>query len=112
MEAFLATILLWAANYAPKNWMFCWGQTLPINQNTALFALLGTTFGGDGVSVFKLPDFRGRVPVGVGPNPGNSTYVLGQVGGSESVTLTINNMPAHNHPFSLSVVVKASNTQA
>ena len=112
MEAFLATILLWPCNFAPNGWAFCAGQILSISQNTALFSLLGTTYGGNGQTTFGLPDFRGRVPVGAGQGPGLSSYNLGQVSGSETVTLTVNQMPAHNHTVALTVTVSASNAQA
>jgi len=88
------------------------GQLLPIAQNTALFSLLGTIYGGNGQTTFALPDFRGRVPVGVGQGPGLSNYDLGQLGGTETVTLTINQMPAHNHSVSITVTLNASNAQA
>ena len=108
----MATILLWAANFNPRGWAFCQGQLLSISQNTALFSLLGTTFGGNGQTTFGLPDFRGRVPVGVGQGPGTSMYDLGQPGGAESTTLTINQMPAHTHTVAVTLTVKASNAQA
>lgn len=97
MEAFLASILLFAGNFAPSGWAFCNGQILPISQNQALFALLGTTYGGDGRSTFALPDLRGRVPVHFGQGPGLSNYSLGQVNGAENTTLTVANLPAHTH---------------
>lgn len=112
MDQLLATILLWPVNFNPTGWAFCQGQLLAISQNTALFSLLGTTFGGNGQTTFALPDFRGRVPVGTGQGPGTSNYTLGQTGGSENVTLTINQMPAHTHSVSVTVTVKASNAQA
>ena len=98
MEAFLATIMGWAPNFAPRGWAFCGGQILPIAQNTALFSLLGTTYGGNGQTTFALPNLFSRLPIGAGQGPGLSSYDLGQVGGTESTTLTINNMPAHAHP--------------
>ncbi|MGH8059564.1 MAG: phage tail protein [Candidatus Entotheonellia bacterium] len=84
-------------NFAPRGWAFCQGQILPIAQNTALFSLLGTTYGGNGQTTFGLPDLRGRVPNSSGQGPGLSNYDLGQVGGTESVTLITNQMPAHTH---------------
>jgi microcystin-dependent protein len=96
-EPFLGMIIIVPYNFAPRGWAFCNGQILPIAQNTALFSLLGTTFGGNGQTTFALPDLRGRVPNSSGQGPGLSSYDLGQVGGTESTTLTINNMPAHNH---------------
>jgi microcystin-dependent protein len=112
METFLATILLWGANFNPTGWAFCWGQLLPISQNTALFSLLGTTFGGNGQTTFGLPDFRGRVPVGAGQGPGLSNYSLGQMGGTENTTLTVQNLPSHTHVITLTLKIKASNAQA
>jgi len=112
MEPFLSMILLWPCNFNPRGWAFCQGQLLSIAQNTALFSLLGTTYGGNGQTTFALPDFRGRVPVGVGQGPGTSMYDLGQVGGTESTALTINQMPAHTHTVAVTLTVKASNAQA
>ena len=96
-EPFLASIVMFAGNFAPRGWAFCAGQLLPIAQNTALFSLLGTTFGGNGQTTFALPDLRGRTPVGQGQGPGLSNIDLGQSSGSESVTLISSQMPAHNH---------------
>jgi microcystin-dependent protein len=96
-EPFLGQIILVPYNFAPRGWAFCNGQILPISQNTALFSLLGTTFGGNGQTTFALPDLRGRVPNGSGQGPGPSNYDLGQVAGTETVTLTVNQMPMHNH---------------
>lgn len=97
MEAYLATIMGWAPNFAPRGWAFCWGQILSIAQNTALFSLLGTTYGGNGQTTFALPNLASRFPIGAGQGPGLSNYTLGQMAGSENTTLTLNNMPAHNH---------------
>ncbi|HXO75603.1 MAG TPA: tail fiber protein [Puia sp.] len=108
METFLSCILLWPCNFAPVGWAFCAGQLLSIAQNSALFSLLGTTYGGNGTTTFALPDLRGRVPVGVGQGPSLSNYNLGQASGSEHVTLTIGNLPAHAHTFTVS----ASNVNA
>ena len=96
-EPFLGMIIIVPYNFAPRGWAFCQGQILPISQNTALFSLIGTTFGGNGQTTFALPDLRGRVPNGAGQGPGLSNYDLGQVGGTESTTLTINQMPQHAH---------------
>ena len=96
-EAYIAEIRLFAGNFAPRGWMSCEGQLLSIAQNTALFSLLGTTYGGNGVNTFALPDFRGRSAVGQGQGPGLSPYVEGQTGGAETVTLSTNQLPAHNH---------------
>ncbi|MDQ6477210.1 tail fiber protein [Dyadobacter sp. LHD-138] len=97
MEAYMGTVMAWAPNFAPRGWAFCQGQTLSITQNSALFSLLGTTYGGDGQTTFRLPDLRGRTPLGAGNGPGLSPYELGQSSGAESVTITLNEMPAHNH---------------
>jgi len=96
-EPFIGEIILFAGNFAPRGWALCQGQLLSIAQNTALFSILGTTYGGDGVTTFALPDLRGRVPVGQGQGPGLSNYVLGEQSGSENVTLIITEIPAHNH---------------
>jgi microcystin-dependent protein len=96
-EPYLGTIAMFAGNFAPRGWAFCAGQILSIAQNTALFSILGTTFGGDGVQTFALPDLRGRTPVGTGQGPGLTNINLGDRGGAETVTLTVANMPAHNH---------------
>jgi microcystin-dependent protein len=96
-EPFLGYIALVAFNFAPQGWAFCNGQLLPISQNEALFSLLGTTFGGDGVTTFALPDLRGRVPIHSGQGLGLSPYVLGQLAGSESVGVNVNEMAGHTH---------------
>ena len=93
----IGEIRMFAGNFAPYGWAFCQGQILPIAQNTALFSLLGTTYGGNGTTTFALPDLRGRVPVGFGQGPGLSNRVIGEQFGSELVTLNINQMPSHNH---------------
>jgi microcystin-dependent protein len=84
-------------NFPPRGWALCNGQILPIAQNTALFSLLGTTYGGNGQTTFALPDLRGRVALSSGQGPGLSNYLLGQVGGDESVTLNVNQIPTHAH---------------
>ncbi len=100
MEPYLGMIALFPYNFAPRGWLTCSGQLLSIAQNSALFSLLGTTYGGDGVTTFALPDLRGRSPVGVGQGPGLSQVVLGQVSGVENVSLLVSNLPAHNHLIS------------
>lgn len=102
MEGYLGEIRMFAGTFAPKNWAFCQGQTLGIAQNTALFAILGTTYGGNGTTTFGLPDFQGRVAVGAGNGPGLSSVVLGEVSGTENNTLTTANLPAHTHPMNAS----------
>lgn len=96
-QAFLGEIRMFAGNFAPQGWAFCNGQLLAISQNDALFSLLGTTYGGDGITTFGLPDCRGRIPIHMGQGPGLSSYNLGTKGGVENVTLTLNQLPAHNH---------------
>lgn len=97
-EPFLGQIAFVPYNFAPKYWAECNGQILPIAQNQALFSLLGTTYGGNGTTTFALPDMRGRVLVHNGQAPGGATnYTMGEIGGAESVTLLITQMPAHNH---------------
>ncbi len=99
MDGVLAQILLFASNFAPRNWSFCQGQILAIAQNQALFSLLGTIYGGDGRTTFALPDLRGRAPIGPGQGPGLSSYGVGQKGGVETVTLNTTQIPSHTHAF-------------
>jgi microcystin-dependent protein len=99
MEPLIGTIIQFAGNFAPRGWMLCDGTLLAISQNAALFSILGTTYGGDGVTTFALPDLRGRVCIHVGQGPGLSPYSLGESGGTENVTLLVNNMPAHSHSY-------------
>jgi microcystin-dependent protein len=94
---FVGEILVVPYEFAPNGWAFCDGSVLPISQNEALFNLIGTTYGGDGVSTFALPDLRGRTAVHMGQGPGLSAYVIAQNGGEESVTLSVSQMPAHTH---------------
>jgi microcystin-dependent protein len=96
-EPFIGQIMMFAGNFAPRGWATCDGQLLSIAQNTALFSILGTTYGGNGQTNFALPDLRGRVSVHPGNGPGLSGYSLGQTGGSENATITSNQMPAHTH---------------
>jgi microcystin-dependent protein len=108
-EPFIGEIKIFAFNFAPRGYSFCSGQTLSISQNTALFALLGTTYGGNGQTTFVLPDLRGRVAIGQGQGNGLSNYVLGQVSGSENTTLLATNMPAHTHTAQVNVNNTAAN---
>ncbi|MCW2497673.1 tail fiber protein [Jatrophihabitans sp.] len=96
-DPFVGEIRMFAGNFAPQGWAFCNGQLIAISQNTALFSILGTNYGGNGSSTFGLPDLRGRVPVHWQQGPGLSTYNVGQAGGAESVTLTAQQLPAHSH---------------
>lgn len=91
-QPYVGEIRIFAGNFAPAGWMFCEGQLLPISENETLFQLIGTTYGGDGQSTFSLPDLRGRAPI----HQGNG-FILAETGGAESVTLTVNQIPAHNH---------------
>lgn len=98
MDEYIGIVKIFAGTFAPKGWMFCQGQILSIAQNTALFSILGTTYGGDGVTTFALPNLGGLVPTGAGSSPVSGTrYIMGEIGGGESVTLGIPNMPAHVH---------------
>ena len=121
MDEYIGIIKCFAGNFAPRTFMFCAGQTLAISSNSALFAILGTTYGGNGQTTFQLPDLRSRVPIGAGQGVGLSTYQLGQKGGVESVTLGINQLPQHNHTAvftptgggsGAAVTLKASNKEA
>ncbi|MBI1385543.1 MAG: phage tail protein [Rhizobiales bacterium] len=96
-EPYIGQVQLFGFNFAPRGWAFCTGQLLAIAQNTALFSLLGTTYGGDGRTTFGLPDLRGRVPIGAGQGPGLANYTWGDRAGREQVTLTISQMPSHTH---------------
>jgi microcystin-dependent protein len=111
-DPFVAEIRIFPFNFAPKGWAFCDGQLLPISQNTALFSLLGTTYGGDGKSTFALPNLQGSVPVHVGgnqPGPGLSIYDLGQTGGSAAVTLLATETPSHTHSVMAQTIDQGDN---
>ncbi|MFT4626805.1 MAG: microcystin-dependent protein [Myxococcota bacterium] len=97
MTPFLGQIMMFGGNFAPRGWAMCDGQLLAISQYSALFSILGTTYGGDGVSTFGLPDLRSRSPMHAGTGPGLGHKTLGAKGGHETVTLTTNQLPAHNH---------------
>jgi len=96
-DPFVAEIRIFPFNFAPKGWAWCDGQLLPLSQNTALFSLLGTTYGGDGKSNFALPDLQGRAPMHPGQGPGLSLHDLGETGGSETVSLLESEIPSHSH---------------
>ena len=96
-DNFVAELSIFPFNFAPTGFAFCNGQTMAISSNTALFSLLGTTYGGNGTSTFQLPNLQGSTPIGMGQGPGLSSRSIGEVGGEESVTLTISKMPAHAH---------------
>lgn len=97
MNPFIGQIVMFGGNFAPRSWALCDGQLLAISSNEALFSILGTTYGGDGRTTFALPDLRGRVPVHAGSGPGLTPRTLGSKGGQERVTLTIPELPSHNH---------------
>jgi len=101
-DPFVAEIRIFPFNFAPKGWAFCNGQLLPISQNTALFSLLGTTYGGDGKSTFALPNLQVSAPMHPGQGPGLSLHDLGEVGGSETVTLLVSEIPGHSHTAGVS----------
>jgi microcystin-dependent protein len=110
MEGTMATIIIFAGNFAPRSWMYCDGSLLAISQYDALFALIGTTYGGDGIQTFALPDLRGRIPVGTGSGPGlNDNIILGQSAGSEHITMTQAQLPAHAHPMMAQLGTSSSN---
>jgi microcystin-dependent protein len=109
-EAFIGTIMMFAGNFAPKNWALCNGQLLPIAQNTALFSILGTTYGGNGTTTFALPNLQSRIPMQAGQGEGLSHRELGEMGGLEAVTLTVDNLPAHNHLINCKGAAGNSNT--
>lgn len=108
-DPFVAEIRIFPFNFAPKGWAWCDGQLMPLSQNTALFSLLGTTYGGDGKSNFALPDLQRRAPMHPGQGPGLSLHDLGETGGSETVTLLESEIPAHSHALESSASFNASN---
>lgn len=102
MDVYIGFIALFPYSFAPYNWSFCQGQMIGVNQNQALYALLGNTYGGSGQATFGLPDLRGRMPIGAGTNTQGTTYSLGQAAGAAQTTLLQNHMPLHVHPASFS----------
>lgn len=108
-DPFVAEIRIFGGNFAPRGWAFCDGQLLPISQNTALFSLLGTTYGGDGRTTFALPDLRGRSPLHQGQGPGLSSRQLGEPAGVENVTLTQSQIPVHTHALASGGAAVATN---
>src|SRR5215831_5763391 len=110
MEGTLAVVTCFAADFAPRGWTTCDGQILAISTNQALFSLLGTVYGGNGVTTFGLPDLRGRSPLCQGQGLGLSNYVLGQPGGNETVTLTTGNLPLHVHNGPVNLYLNCDNT--
>src|SRR4029079_9273536 len=114
MDPFIAEIRIFPFNFAPRSWAFCDGQLLPISQNTALFSLIGTFYGGDGQSSLALPDMQGNAPMHTGnqPGPGLTTHTLGETGGTEAVTLLVSEMPAHSHTLNAATVPATLNAPA
>jgi len=111
-DPFVAEIRIFPFNFAPKGWAWCDGQLMPLSQNTALFSLLGTTYGGDGKSNFALPDLQGRAPMHPGQGPGLSLHDLGETGGSETVTLLESEIPAHSHAMRAANEASTTNSPA
>ena len=109
MDPFVAEIRIFPFNFPPTGWAFCDGQILPISQNTALFSLLGTTYGGDGKSNFALPNMQGNTPMHPGQGPGLSLHDLGETGGSETVSLLESEIPSHSHQMSVSSQLATAN---
>lgn len=109
-DPFIGQIILFAGNFAPRDWALCNGQLLSISQNSALFSILGTTYGGDGQVTFALPDLQGRVAIGNGQGNGLSGRVLGELAGTENTTLTVNQLPAHRHSLLASGTLGDSNS--
>jgi microcystin-dependent protein len=108
MNGFIGSVTLFAGSFAPRNWALCQGQLISIASNTALFSILGTTYGGNGTTTFALPDLRGRAVVGAGQGPGLSMYSLGQIGGTETTTLLSFNIPAHTHTAAVQIQPNAA----
>ncbi|PXW72740.1 microcystin-dependent protein [Loktanella sp. PT4BL] len=112
MEPFIAQIMLFGGNFAPRGWAFCDGQLLPISSNSALFSIIGTAFGGDGRTTFALPDLRGRVPMHAGTGPGLSPRRIGESIGVEDVALVASQMPSHSHEMLVASAAAANNRAA
>jgi microcystin-dependent protein len=102
-QPFVGEIRMFGGNFAPNGWMFCEGQLLPISENETLFQLIGTTYGGDGQETFALPNLQSRIPIHMGTASSGTTYTIGESGGVESVTLTIQQIPGHTHPLTASM---------
>lgn len=112
MDGTIAEIRMFAGNFAPRGWLFCNGQLLSIASSTAFFALVGTTFGGNGITTFGVPDFRGRLAVGTGNGPGLPGVVLGESSGLMNSTLNTNNLPFHNHTITGTIIPQATTNGA
>lgn len=110
MDAYIGEIRIFAGLYAPEDWAYCDGSKLTIANNEALYSLIGTTYGGDGVANFGLPDLRGRLPLGIGQGPGLSAHTIGQTGGTEAVTLSEAQLPVHAHALNASTATSTTTT--
>jgi microcystin-dependent protein len=106
-QPYVGEIRMFAGNFPPNGWMFCQGQTLPISENDVLFQLIGTTYGGDGEETFNLPGLASRTPLHMGTGPSGTTYQIGEAAGVEQVTLSVQQIPGHTHPFTASNSVSA-----
>jgi microcystin-dependent protein len=104
-QPYIGEIRMFAGNFAPAGWMLCDGQLLPISENEALFTLIGTTYGGDGQSTFALPNIQSRIPIHAGTGPSGTSYQLGEMGGTEAETLSIQQIPSHSHSWTASTSV-------
>lgn len=109
MEGYIAQVLMFAGTFAPKNWAYCQGQIINISSNTALFSLIGTYYGGNGTTTFALPDFQGRAAIGAGQGPGLPPIEIGEMGGAEGSTMTVNQMAGHTHTPTATVPVSGQN---
>jgi len=109
-ENFLGEVRMFGGNYAPTGWALCNGQLMSIAQNSALYALIGTTYGGDGIQTFALPNMQGRLPISQGAGPGLTPRVMGETGGAESVTLLQTELPAHNHVLTVTAATASVST--
>jgi microcystin-dependent protein len=108
-QPYVGEIRMFAGNFAPNGWMFCEGQTLPISENEVLFQLIGTTYGGDGEETFNLPNLASRVPIHMGTGPDGTTYQIGEMAGTEQETLSVQQIPNHTHPFTVSTDAATGN---
>jgi microcystin-dependent protein len=111
-QPYIGEIRMFGGSFAPAGWAFCDGQLMAISENDTLFNLIGTTYGGDGQETFGIPDLRGRVPIHMGTGPKGTTYTEGEMGGVESVTLSVNQIPAHNHALIASANLAAGTAPA
>ena len=110
MDDYVGEVKMFAGTFAPVYWEFCWGQLLQVSEYSTLFAIIGTTFGGDGINNFALPDLRARIPIGSGQGPGLSQRAPGQMGGAENVTLETANLPQHSHTVKCDITGTKVNT--